>query len=331
MNSKQRVYTMLAGEKTDRLPNTNIIMTYAAKEIGAKYVDFCTKPDVMTEGNIVCANKYGLDLLTVMSDPMTEAHDLGTEVIFPEDGIPYPKVNLLENEATLASLKIVKPENGKRMSERLETIRMYKDKVGDDFPIVGWVEGCFAESADLRGVNNFLMDTAMEEDFVTDLLDFCLEQAIIFAKAQIEAGADFIGVGDAISSVAGPKVYEKYARKYQEALLKAIKEAGAKTKLHICGNIQPFLEQLPHDYIDILDVDWMVSLEKAVEVIPEHIMLSGNYDPVAVVQDMTPEQIQAEVRRCAKIAEGRRYATSAGCEIPKATPEENFLCIKDAF
>jgi MtaA/CmuA family methyltransferase len=152
----------------------------------------------------------------------------------------------------------------------------------------------------------------------------------LFAKAQIEAGADFIGVGDAIASVAGPHYYRKYALPYQIRLLSAIKEMGAKTKLHICGNTTPFLADLPAEYCDIIDLDWMVPLEEAVKIHGNTCALAGNYDPVAVLLQGTPETIRQAVIDCAK-AGGSRYISAAGCEVPRMISEENFLTVKKAL
>ena len=197
-------------------------------------------------------------------------------------------------------------------------------------PVIGWVEGCLAEAADLRGVNELLTDLVDDEDFVRDLMDLCLEQAIIFAKAQIAAGADIIGVGDAIASVAGPAYYRKFALPYEIKLLSAIRSMGAKTKLHICGNTTPFLEYLPVEYCDIIDLDWMVPLDRAAEIVQGRCALGGNYDPVAVLLQGTPEDVRAAVTACSRMG-AQRYISAAGCEVPKATPEENFLAVANTL
>ncbi len=323
MTARERLMGFLAGEKTDRIPNLNIIMQFAAREIGVSYGEYCTDYKKLAQGNIVCAQKYGIDCVTVMSDPMREAHDYGTDVVFPEDDVPYPRTNLLADKAALKNLKVTKPEDGRRMSENVETVAYYKRELGDEYPVFGWVEGCFAEAADLRGVNEFLMDIMDDETFVTELLELCLEQAIVYARAQVEAGADIIGVGDAISSVAGPHMYKALAGGYQRRLLKAIRDMGAKTKLHICGNTTPFLEQIPFEYVDIFDVDWMVPLQRAAELAAGKGMVCGNYDPVAVLLQGTTDDIALAVRNCAKLG----GISAAGCEVPKFTPVENLLAV----
>lgn len=327
MNAMERVLLRLQGKKTDRIPNLNIVMLLAAQEIGVPYKAFCQDYRQLCRGNIACVEKYGLDCVTTMSDSMREASALGTEVIFPENDVPYEAYYILENEENLLKLKACDPSESERMTDSVLAVELYKRELGDSIPVIGWVEGCMAEAADLRGMNDFLIDLVDNEAFVTDLLELCLEQAILFAKAQIEAGADFIGVGDAIASVAGPHYYRKYALPYQIRLLSAIKEMGAKTKLHICGNTTPFLADLPAEYCDIIDLDWMVPLEKAVKIHGNTCALAGNYDPVAVLLQGTPETIRQAVIDCAK-AGGSRYISAAGCEVPRMISEENFLTVK---
>ena len=57
-------------------------------------------------------------------------------------------------------------------------------------------------------------------------------------------------------------LYEKMAFEYQKRLLKGIKEYGALTKLHICGNTTDLVELIPAEYVDIFDIDWMVDYKK---------------------------------------------------------------------
>ncbi len=327
MDSKERLFACMDGKPVDRTPNTNIIMTLAAKETGVKYSDYVTDHRLLVEGNIACAEKYGIDIVTVMSDPMHEAYDVGVDVVFPEDDVPYPRCNLINCAEDVLKLKTVKPEDGRRMSETVRAIELYKKRLGDSYPVCGWVEGCFAEAADLMGVNEFLMEVMDEEGYADDLLEFCLQQAIVFAKAQVDAGADIIGVGDAIASVAGPYLYDDKAVVFETRLFRAIKEMGARIKLHICGNITPFIDWIPTDLIDILDVDWMNPIDKAAEACRGKCAFSGNYDPVGVLLQSEPAVISETVEKLIRTNSSERYITSAGCEVPKDTPEENLKAV----
>ena len=132
MTSKERLFSVLAGKQPDRIPNLNIIMQYAAREIGVPYSLYCKQHEKLVEGNIVCAEKYGLDCVTTMSDPMKEASAFGAEVIFPEDGVPYGKKKLLADESALLGLKVTSPCDSERMSQSVLAIERYKRLLGDD-------------------------------------------------------------------------------------------------------------------------------------------------------------------------------------------------------
>lgn len=332
MNSYERIMTVINGEKPDRIPNTNILMQFAAREIGVKYRDYALNYRELVRGNLACAEKYGIDCVTVMHGPMSEAHDLGAEVVFPEDDVPYSPTPLITEQKNLLKLKVVEPFDGGTMGNIVNAIRLYNEQVKYEIAIIGWVEGCFAQAANLMGVTEFLVCLADydKRTFVTDLLDFILEQEIVYARAQIEAGADIIGVGDAIASVAGPKMYKELARGYQCRLLSAIRNMGAKTKLHICGDIHPFLHQIPVELCDIVDVDWMVPIEDAARIFNGQCVISGNYDPVSVMMYGTLEEISTAVRGCAQAC-GLKHFTAAGCEVPRMTPSENLLQVKTAL
>ncbi|MDR0814189.1 MAG: uroporphyrinogen decarboxylase family protein [Bacteroidales bacterium] len=330
MNSKERVLARINSQPVDRIPNLNILMFFAAKEIGVSYSEYCQNYRKLAQGNIVCMQKYGIDAVSTISDPMRECADMGMNVVFPTDEVPHESELLIKEKSDLLKVKPVAVENGRRMTDRIKGTELLKREVGNDFAVIGWVEGCFAMSADLRGVNNFLMDIYEDREFVVDLLEICLEQATLFAKAQIAAGADIIGVGDAIASVAGPNAYQDLALQYEERLLKVIKDAGGMTKLHICGNITPFLEQLPVQYCDIIDIDWMVPLDKAGELYGDITCLNGNYDPVSVLLQGSVRMVKDSVKRCVKEG-GAKHTSSGGCEVPKFTPPCNLMAVYEAL
>ena len=330
MTSKERVHARINNQPVDRIPNLNILMFFAAKEIGVSYAEYCQDYRKLVHANIVCMQKYGIDAVSAISDPMRECADMGMDIEFPEDGVPHEKELFIKEKSDLLKLKPVAPANGRRMTDRVQAVDLFKKEVGNEFPIIGWVEGSFAMAADLRGVNSFLMDLYEDRDFVVDLLEICLEQAVLFARAQIDAGADIIGVGDAIASVAGPLAYNDLAVQYETRLLEAIRQAGGMTKLHICGNTAPFLESLPAQHCDILDVDWMVPIDKAAELHGNITCINGNYDPVAVLLQGTVQDVKDAVKSCMRMG-GMKHASAAGCEVPKNTPPENLMAVYDAL
>ncbi len=325
MNSKQRVFAFLEGKEVDRIPNLNIVMLFAADYASTPYSEFCFNSSEMVRANIKTARKFGIDVLTIMSDPYTEAHDFGLELEKVYDDLPMPKAgaHLITDLSMVDDLTITDPYIGYRMSIRLDVIKKYKEIAGDEFPIIGWVEGPIAEASDLRGINDAMLDIIIDETGQFDkLLDIVTKQAIVFAKAQIECGADIIGIGDAAASLLPVDLYESKILPRTQMIIDAVHEAGAKTKLHICGNINHLLPSLAKLGSDIIDIDYMVDMKKAVEIFEGISIVNGNIDPVGTMLEGSPSKVETELIKAFEDSCGNAIL-SCGCEVPKKTPLKN--------
>lgn len=331
MNSCERVMNRLKGKSVDYPPNLSLTMMFAAREAGVSFGTFCSDYRKLAEGALKCHEKYGIDMVCVISDPMREAEGFGTEVIIPEDGVPYAKERRIRTLKDIDTLKVIDPSLGKRMSDRVEAVHFLKNRVGFDVPVIGWIEGAIAESCDLMDMQEFFMTLLEEPEAAEQLLDICMEQGIRFARAQIEAGADIIGMGDAAASLIGPSLYEEFALPYQQKMISAIHDMGAKVKLHICGDLNPVLSYVGQTGADIIDLDYMVDMEEAVKRFPKEASICGNFNPVDVLLSGTPELVRREVQRCMAIGEINRSMISPGCEVPRDCPAENVRAIHEAI
>jgi MtaA/CmuA family methyltransferase len=208
----------------------------------------------------------------------------------------------------------------------VQAAALYKARHAGERSILGWVEGPAAEAVDLRGVTAFLMDLMDDEGFAGALMDRCVDVGIAFARAQVEAGADTVGIGDAIASQIDPETYGRLIQPREKRLVKAIQGLGAWVKLHICGNITHLLPGIADLGVDILDVDHLVSLRAARAAVGGRVVLAGNMDPVSVVRNGTPAGIRAAVLRAFDEA-GAPYMVNAGCEIPPGTPAANLQAL----
>lgn len=301
-------------------------MTFAAKYIDVSYSKYVTDYRYLVEGNIKCCEEFGIDMVSAISDPCREGNDLGAKINIPHDDVPYFDSNLIDDYHKLNSLEVVNPLSGERMLDRIKAVELFKKEVGKAYPILGWVEGAFAEACDLRGMNNTMLDIYENTEELQQLLEICTKQAIRFAEEQIKAGADFIGIGDAAASLIGPENYKKFALPYEKRIIEAIHALDAQVKLHICGNINPLLELLVDTKADIIDLDWMVDFKKAVEVFSGKAAANGNFDPVGVLMQGSTQKVKEAVKACIKVGDDTTFI-SAGCEVPASTTYENMYAV----
>jgi MtaA/CmuA family methyltransferase len=170
------------------------------------------------------------------------------------------------------------------------------------------------------------MDVLLDPEWCAELMDICTDVAIEFSRAQIDSGADVIGVGDSICSQLPPDVYSELVAPRQHRLFDEIKAAGANVRLHVCGDMTHLLPLIKDLHVDILDVDHLVDIATAREIMDNAIVLAGNLDPVADLLQGTPEAIREQVNEVYDRT-GNPMIATAGCEIPRDTPLENLLAL----
>ncbi len=324
MNAFQRFSCFMRGERVDRPLNFDIFMTFAAHAIRQPLSRYYLDYRVLCEANLAVQQAFDLDIVQAISDPYRETADFGAQIEFPEDGLPLCRTPLLGETTALAELKRPAPHTGRRMSDRLAAVRLFHERIGGEAPIMGWVEGALAQAADLRGVSTLLFDLCERPDWVLELLEICAEVEIAFARAQVQAGADIIGLGDAIASQISPRMYQQFALPYEQRIFAAVHEMGATARLHICGNITRHLPFVAQSGADIVDIDWMVDLRQAAAVLGPAIVVCGNMDPIEVMLRGKPDQVRLATLD-ALARGGRRCISAAGCEIPDGAPVENLL------
>jgi MtaA/CmuA family methyltransferase len=331
MTGRERVAAAIRGEPVDHLPHIPISMMIAAEAIGEPYGKYVLEAEVHARGQVEFAGRWDVDNVSVVSCPTTEAADLGASIIYFPDQPPAVDEEhaLLLDKAVLAGLKVPDPGSGRRMAKRLEVVRLLKERVGGEKLVEGWVEGPMAEAADLRGINAIMIDLIDDPGFVQDLFAFVYENAMSFARAQVKAGADIIGVGDAAASLIGPELYRDAVLSWEKKYIETIHAMGALVRLHICGNTNSLFPFLREVKADIVDLDSMAEIAGARREIGAGSLLSGNIDPVRVLKFGSPEAVREGLEGCLSDAGGRSYAACAGCEVPRGTPHENLAAMRD--
>jgi MtaA/CmuA family methyltransferase len=281
----------------------------------------------MVEAQIRTAEAFGFDYVNSMSDPAREAADCGAVVEY-FDQQPVALVEdqaLLADKTRLASLKIPDPLGGGRMHNSLKGLALYKERVGKEMIVEGWVEGPVAE-ADLRGINTLMLDFFDDPVFVRDLFAFVIEIELRFAREQLKVGADLIGVGDAAASLVGPDIYDEFVWPYEKKLVDGIHALGGKVRLHICGNTRRILEGMGKLGCEIVDLDSMAPMSEARQQMGPKTILLGNLNPVAVLRNGDAAGVTAAIAECHRQA-GAPFIVGAGCEVPRDTPAENLRAL----
>ena len=322
LTPKERIYAIVNGRPYDRTAVTPIFMAWAAHFIGRTYRDYYLDGDVLAQAQLAVTKIFHLDQVSAISDPWREASAYGMEFEYPEDGVGRPRDILVKSAGDIKRIGLLDINGSQRTRQRIESLQIMASDLGETHSVLGWVEGPLAEYADLRGLENALIDLIENPEMFFTAGEMIVQNGIKFAAAQVKAGADMIGIGDAAASLIGPGLYRKLVLPLEQKLIAGIHEAGGAVKLHICGNTNSLVEDMARSGADIIDLDWMVPLAEGRERVGPRVTLCGNFDPLAVLLRGGPEDVARAAERCLREG-GERFILMPGCEVPPATPPEN--------
>lgn len=326
LSDRERLRALVEGQPVDRLPAQPMMMTFAGRFAGIPFGEYCRHGEKMAEAQLKTWRALGTDMLLTCSDPAREVIDLAGEgsVRWFDDqppAIDEPNA-ALNDKSRLKTFRMPDLSRPGRMQDRLEAIRILRREAGPDAVVVGWVEGALALAAELRGINAIMLDFYDDPDFVEELFAFCADLSCEYAAAQVEAGADSIGMSDAAASLIGLAFYEKHLWSRQRQILSVIREAGAMSRLHMCGCTDVLLDKMAELPVDVYEIDFKTNLAKAREAFGPDAVICGNIDTLNVMLHGSVEKVREEAAKCHRIC-GDRHIVAPGCETAPLTPVEN--------
>ncbi len=320
---KTRLLAALEGKPVDKVPVCSLTQTGIVElmdVVGAPWPEAHTNPELMANLAIANHELSGLEAvrvpycLTVLVEAMGCEINMGTKNRQPSvTAHPYPKD--LEGAAVPADLL----QRG-RIPVVLEAIKVIREKVGPDVPIIGGMEGPITVASDLVSVKSFMKWSLKKTDLFEQVLDLATEAAIMYANALVEAGADIISVADPVASpdLLSPDSFKKFLK---ARLQKFSSSVDSVTVLHICGNVNPILSYMADCGFEGLSVEEKIgSPKKAKEVIGNRARFVGNISSPFTLLPGPVDKIKAEARQA--LAEGVDVL-APGCGIAPMTPLEN--------
>ena len=329
LTKKQQFDKLLKGERTEKTLFRPILMHFAARYAGHTYGELASDYKVLVESNMKAMDDFDIDMAGLISDPYRETSAFGAPIEFIPEGVPKCLKNIVSTTEDVKNLKNPDVYKAERTLDRIKGAEYYQQFLKGNTPLIGWIEGPLASAADLAGVSEMLLQLMLDPDFSNHLLDKCVVTAKDFALAQIKAGCDVIGMGDAICSQIDVQTYSTFVKERQKEIIDFIHENGGLVKLHICGNITHLLPEINDLNVDILDLDWQVDLEEAYNIVGSQVIRCGNINPVDI-QNLSAEELKNAAKQLCDKEKDRKYILSGGCEITVNTPPENLHAMREA-
>ena len=326
-----RVKACLKRSYADRIPIGIILGPFRARVLGCSLKDYWTDGKRLAEGTVACYELFKHDSVEVTWDIMMEAEAVGAELEFPEDGIPRVRRYVLSQKSALGSLKLPQPESSGRFPFYIEACKAVAKGIKDS-ALTGTVTGPWTIATGLRGAQELIFDTVDDPSFVEELMRFTTEVTKILGSKIIETGLS-LTMGEAASSCSliSPAIYRQFIKPHHQEIGDFSRQRKVGLSMHICGYIDPIMEDLMDLGIGALSLDSPSCLKRMVEISQKKIVIVGNVSTSLFVSG-TREEMDASVKECIRVAApGGAYIVSSGCELPyDATLERVHFFVKAA-
>jgi len=329
MNSLQRVQAVLAGQIPDRVPVCLHNFMLAVREARIPMERYRADPQAIAEVHLHALEKYGHDCLFIDTDTTLLAEAMGakSECAPGEPGrIVAPAIRSLSE---VDRLKVVNPEADGRIPALLEGVRLLAKQVGSEVAIRGNADQmAFGLACLVRGIQDFLMELAAEPDnpAIVQLLDVCYQSHLLVHRALAKAGAHFTSLGDSLAGpdVVSPRMFDRFARPYEERLVRELAAEAIFTVIHICGDTTRILNSFSQYDFCGFELDYKTDAVAAKTTAGARHVLFGNVDPSGVLARGTVEEVRQKTRELISVWKpGGHFVLNAGCAIPPSTPPQN--------
>jgi uroporphyrinogen decarboxylase len=329
--SLQRVLTTLGHQEPDRVPFFLLLTMHGAKELGIGIREYFSRSESVAEGQLRLRAKYHHDCLYGFFFAALEAEAWGGEVHYRADGPPVSGEPPIRKLAEIRSLAPPRIEDAVSLHRVLEALRLMKERVGDEAPIIGVVMSPFSLPVMQLGFERYIELIYEQPDIFAHLMKINREFCTSWANAQLAAGATAICYFDPVSSPAiiPRDLYLKTGFEVARATLAGIR---GPTATHLasarCRDIVDLLAQTGTAAIGIGEDDDLGELKAACR---GKLSLLGNLNGIEM-RSWSRDTATAKVKELiATLAPGGGFILSdQHGEIPWQVPDEVLLAVSAA-
>lgn len=331
MTSKARFQAALEGRPVDRPPAASItsVATYELMDlVGARFPAANVEPAAMAELAAAAHDVMGFDSVMPIFSIAQEAVALGCEVDWSDASVmPTPATHPWADRSAAIRLPDGFPDaflEDQYVKCAVEAIRLLKRHFGDEVMILGKVMGPWTLSYHLYDVQEFLLDTLMDPDRVRRSLDTLQTVPLVFAAAQIAAGADAIVWADhATGDLVRNTMYRDLLLPHHQRL---VPQVPVPVILHCCGPTLDRIAYFRDAGFAAFHFESQVPPEAALVEAQGRLRLAGNVNNPVTLFTKGPTEVRAEAQRA---IEAGVHVIAPECAVPLQTPVANLRAIVD--
>lgn len=293
MLSNNRMLNVLAGKSVDRAPVW--IMRQAGRylpeyrkvrEQAGSFLNLCTNPILAAEVTLQPLKRFDLDAAIIFSDILTipHAYDLGLEFLEKQGPCFSNPITCQKDIDSIPNINI-----NNNLSYVFEAIEKVKSKLEQNIALIGFagspwtvatymVEGQSSKS--FSKIKNMLYSTPA---VLRCLLEKLTVDTIVYAIAQIKAGADIFMLFDTWGGVLSKPDFLDFSLYYMRKIVDGIKNVYPNVPIILfTKNGGKHLKDIQKTNCSAIGLDWTVSIVEARKELGNKITLQGNLDPTCL-------------------------------------------------
>lgn len=298
------------------------------RDLRDKYPNFRERsenPEIAIEISLQPFRAFAPDGVILFSDILTPLPGIGIpfDIIESRGPIIDPPIRSLEQIDKLTPLE---PEASLPfIREILQTLRR---EVGNKAAVLGfvgapWTLAAYAVEGKSSKDYSVIKGMAFSEpEILHKLLGKIAEAIAVYARYQIDCGAQVIQMFDSWAGQLSPQDFDTFALPYQKRVIELVKQTHPDTPLilYISGSAG-VLERMGKSGVDIISVDWTVDMADARARLGKNIGVQGNMDPCVLFgsQSLIKERLEDTVRKAGNTG----HILNLGHGVLPKTPEEN--------
>lgn len=274
----------------------------AIRAKAGSFMNLCSNPELATIVTLQPLQRFELDAAILFSDILVVPHAMGMDLDFVENEGPKFQ-HPLRNIADIENLDIT--EITHKLNYVFEAIKNIKTELKPHIPLIGFSGSPFTLACYMLeggASRNYLLTKEWlfsHKAASHQLLSKLADAVILYLNAQIEAGCDVIMLFDSWGGVLTEPLYLEFSLAYLHKILSkthSIYNNKRISKIVFTKGAGGWLEHMATLDADVIGLDWTINIAKARGIIPKHIGLQGNLDPVLLAIG-DKDVIRAEVMR----------------------------------
>ncbi len=346
---KKRLIATYKGEKTDRVPNFEILIEdqHVAKMLGrdagntlsvggdvAKGADATDASEIrpmFPKDYIEICNIIGQDCILVEAlwTPIKQKKADGSVIDFFDHSF-----------SSREDLKRVVWPGEKEMDKTLGYVREYLDAVkGTDIGVI-LAGGCLFQTLYefVIGMQDCMIMIMEEADLVIELMERSADYYAELNKRAVDMGIDILFLADDFAFNSGlmvpPDIFKHIWRKPMQRTMQPALDAGIPLKFHSDGKLDQAMDMLidmGFDCINPMD-PYGIDYRDYKKRYGSRVTFSGNIDIEYPLVRSKPEDVERDVKEhCEVMMKGGRWEAATSHSVVNYIPHENFITMINSF